>query len=130
MAAQLKHWEHLHKTADEMWSVGVAVIVTAIWRWNVDRCHPDGRKEQKVEEAVQRAGGAIVEAYNRYSLGLLPYTTGKVTRIRLAEAIDSWTRKERNDERETERETITRVGFFDGGSRGNPEPGGSGSVIV
>jgi hypothetical protein len=40
------HWEDLQKTADEMWAVGVAVMLTAIWRRNVDRLHPEGRKEK------------------------------------------------------------------------------------
>ncbi|OWZ03842.1 reverse transcriptase [Phytophthora megakarya] len=113
-----------------MWGVGVATIVTVIWRWNVDRRHPDGRRQQSLQEARHRARGAIVQVYERYRLGLLPITTSTENRLRVAGAIVSHCRETERLLDAEEKIRYTRVGFFDRGSHGNPVPGGSGSVIV
>jgi ribonuclease HI len=127
---KMKQWEVLQKTADEMWAVGVAVMLTAIWRRNVDRLHPDDRKERGIAEAVRAGGAAVNEAYRRYKLGLLPWTIATAPKLRVAEAIaDKCRRAEAGGGQDAE-EQGTRIGYFDGGSRGNPGPGGSGSVIV
>jgi ribonuclease HI len=124
------HWEDLQKTADEMWAVGVAVMLTAIWRRNVDRLHPEGHKEKGIRKAVMVGGAAVNEAYRRYRLGLLPWTVAKASSLRVAGAIAEQCQLMDEVAEEANREQHTRVGFFDGGSRGNPGPGGSGSVFV
>jgi hypothetical protein len=124
------HWEDLQKTADEMWAVGVAVMLTAIWRRNVNRLHPEGHKEKGIREAVMVGGAAVNEAYRRYRLGLLPWTVAKAARLRVAGAIAEQCLLMEEVAEEADRDHLTRVGFFDGGSRGNPGPGGSGSVFV
>jgi len=66
--------DNIHTTADEMWAVGVAVTLTAIWRRNVDRVHPDGRRTKTLAEAIAAAGVSTHEAYARYRRGLWPLT--------------------------------------------------------
>jgi hypothetical protein len=72
--AHIEPWNELHRTADEMWAVGAAVTLTAIWRRIVDRVHPDGSRKQTLEEDIAGAAGAVRGAYARYRRNLLPLT--------------------------------------------------------
>ncbi|KAE9116137.1 hypothetical protein PF005_g9638 [Phytophthora fragariae] len=77
-----------------------------------------------------RVRGEVKEAYERYRLGLYPLTSRTAPRMRAAEMISQkWARVD-EEQGGQERKDITYVGFFDGGSRGNPGPGGSGSVVI
>jgi ribonuclease HI len=127
---QPEPWEDVQRTVMELWVVDVAVTITAIWTWNVDRVHAEEGKESTLQEALASLGGAVREAYERYRLNLSPVTRNTIARIQVAAAIRKhWVRNEGpTDEGEQEREP--RIGFCDGGSRGNPGPGGSGSVVV
>jgi ribonuclease HI len=75
-------------------------------------------------------GAAVNGAYRRYRLGLLPWTVAKASRLRVAGAIAEQCQLMDEVAEEADRDQHTRVGFFDGGSRCNPGPGGSGSVFV
>jgi ribonuclease HI len=57
-------------------------------------------------------------------------TSARHTRIQVAEHIWRQWGAEQKGKAAREEMNSVRVGFFDGGSRGNPGPGGSGSVIV
>jgi hypothetical protein len=103
------------QTVSEMWVVGVAVTISAILRWNVDRVHEEDRNQTGLAEAVAKTGGAVREAYMRYNMGLLPLKRSTHTRYREAEEVcRHWLSKE-NIEVVPEWGKEMRVGFFDGG---------------
>jgi ribonuclease HI len=127
---ELTQWEDLQHPADAMWAVGVAVMLTAIWRRNADQVHPEEREERGLVEAVKEAGAAVSEAYARYRMGLLPWTKDTAVRLQIADVIARQCKQMDASAKESSRDRCVRVGFFDGGSRGNHGPGGSGSVVV
>jgi ribonuclease HI len=128
--AQFEPWEDVQKVVTELWAIGVAVTITAIWRLNVDRVHEDGDRVTSLQEALSKWGSMVREAYERYKLRMYPVTQSSYSRIQVAEVIrNRWAA----DEGRLEDAGVggpLRIGFFDGGSRGNPGPGGSGSVVV
>ncbi|GMF29166.1 unnamed protein product [Phytophthora fragariaefolia] len=130
----LEPWSDVIEVASDLWQQGVAVLITHIWRRNVDRVHHDGRKERKMVEVTSGARGSIVEAFERYKLGLYPLNNLSELRLRIAEFILTKWRTFVHNEPEHQvvavGARVKRVGFFYGGSRGNPGPGGSGSVFI
>jgi ribonuclease HI len=125
---KVEPWGDLHKTDEEMWVVGVAVTLSMIWRRNVDQVHEEAGASHRLKDAAAQTRGAVREAFLRYRMGLLPVTTATITRLRVA-VCKHWVGEERPALGPT-REKVIRIGFFDGGSRSNPGPGGSGSVVV
>ncbi|KAE9127053.1 hypothetical protein PF010_g1549 [Phytophthora fragariae] len=127
---EVEPWDQVTEVACSMWALGCAVTLTALWRWNVDRLHPEGKKAAAIADQLRRYQTSVVEAFERFRLGLYPLTTASYIKIWAAgEILKHWRRKDfiavpekRND--------VVRVGVFDGGSRGNPGAGGSGSIIV
>ncbi|KAG6943732.1 hypothetical protein JG687_00018278 [Phytophthora cactorum] len=113
-----------------MWKVGCAVTITAIWRSRVDSLYTDGLKRI----LLQTLGGykkAIYEAFGRFKLTLYPLTGQAKVDIEAAELIQrTWMILSEFNDSWLEHEQQLRVGVFDGGPRGNPGSGGSGSVIL
>ncbi|KAG1706346.1 hypothetical protein DVH05_001493 [Phytophthora capsici] len=111
--------------------MGCAATITAIWRWKVAEVHPDGIDSGQLEDAVNRLKASLQDTILRYKLGLFPLTLRSHERIIVAKRIlATWAAATRQTDAEDGGGSGTRVGFFDGGSRGNPGPGRSGSVIV
>jgi hypothetical protein len=124
-------WTDIHKAATDMWRLGAAVLLTAIWRWNVDRLHPEGRRARTLAEAVTGAMSGVKEAYARHKMGKFPLTAMSHTALRIVGKIIRHWAEEQNEPTQVSKSTaMQRIDFFDGGSRGNPGPGGSGSVFV
>ncbi|KAG1711360.1 hypothetical protein DVH05_008613 [Phytophthora capsici] len=124
-------WNEMHEVAGAVWTMGCATMITALWRWKVAERYPDGntRPEEVVE--IQRTGERMKEVLLRYRAGLFPLSARSYKKLTVVERI----RRQWADVRMTagsRDRTNERVllGFFDGGSRGNPGPGGSGSVLV
>jgi ribonuclease HI len=128
--ARFEPWEDVQKVVTELWAIGVAVTITALWRMNVDRVHEDGDRATSMQEALLKWGSAVREAYARYKLRLYPVTQSSVSRIQVAELIGNHWAADEGRLADKVMGGPMRIGFFDGGSRGNPGPGGSGSVVV
>lgn len=127
---QIEPWDVIGEVANAMWAIGCAVIVTGIWRWNVDRVHQEEGPRRTLSDAVSSVKRAVLEAYRRYRLSFFPLTPVTKPKIEVADFILQRWSGDMIRERHGVGDAIERVGFFDGGSRGNPGPGGSGSVIV
>jgi ribonuclease HI len=124
-------WEEIHAVAREMWRLGIAAVLTAIWRRNVDRRHPDGRRLRSLEEEIATCMAGVAENYVRYRQGKLPVTADSWIALRTADAVrKKWGAQTIETGIAGAKRLSERIGFFDGGSRGNPGPGGSGSVFV
>jgi hypothetical protein len=106
-----------------MWAVGTAVTVTAIWRRNVDRVHPDGTRKHSLEEDIAGAAGAVQEAYARYRRNLLPLTPATAAKAQVAEQIWGHTAEAKTISETRIGGYETRVGFFDGGREAIQDPG-------
>ncbi|GMF26118.1 unnamed protein product [Phytophthora fragariaefolia] len=89
---------------------------------------------ETVREASTGAHNGVLEAMTRYRMGLFPLTAETEPKLRVTDFILKMWRLGSMDRRccngSNTLTTGSAVGFFDGGSRGNPGPGGSGSVIV
>ncbi|KAE9261555.1 hypothetical protein PF001_g32372 [Phytophthora fragariae] len=83
----LEPWETLHTVAEEMWAIGCAVTVTAIWRMNVDRVHPDGQKPLRSQERLQKYNAMVKEAFERCKWGTYPLTRESKPKLQVAEQI-------------------------------------------
>jgi hypothetical protein len=83
---EITEWAEMHKRARELWQLGVAVVVTAIWRRNIDRGYPGVRKLRTIEDNMTGAMEGVTEAYARYRWKLFPVTHSTLTAIRTAEA--------------------------------------------
>ncbi|GMF59739.1 unnamed protein product [Phytophthora fragariaefolia] len=132
-------WKILYEVANEMWELGCAVTAAAIWRRNVERVHPEGKPPNTLREQLGMHNNKVKETY-LHAIGLrytskYPLTAPSKCKICITQQIKrrwcqsgwtglDWTRETTVDE------AVTRVGFFDEGSRENPVPGGSRSVIV
>lgn len=81
-------------------------------------------------EALQRSRAAVGEAFRRYRRTLYPLTLASKPRLAIASQIVTRWESIGITERLSELTGPTRLGFFDGGSRGNLGPGDSGSVWV
>ncbi|GMF24421.1 unnamed protein product [Phytophthora lilii] len=123
-------WDFIFDVANDMWALGRAVTMSYIWRWHVEQAYLDGRPKATVHEAVLRWKEAVLNAWYRYNLGHFPLTMRTAAADRVANYIMiKWNAFITTHPTSDSFEPI-RVGFFDGGSRGNPGPGGSGSVVV
>ncbi|KAG1704887.1 hypothetical protein DVH05_004915 [Phytophthora capsici] len=103
------HWEVMDAVAADLWTLGCVVTMTAIWRWNVNRKYPEAGMAMTITDYPLTSD----------SSPKLAIVTKIINRMRDTGGKDTWVH-----------EGVSRVDFFDGGSRGNPGPGGSGSVIV
>ncbi|GMF14998.1 unnamed protein product [Phytophthora fragariaefolia] len=95
---QVERWEDLFAVALDMWRLSVTMTLTAIWRRNVDRVHPDGRRALTIDEATSGARAVIVEAFARYRYGLHPVTKRTVTKLQVAEFIGAQWRSEGSEQ--------------------------------
>ncbi|KAG7376700.1 hypothetical protein PHYPSEUDO_012865 [Phytophthora pseudosyringae] len=121
---------HVHGVMQHCWNIGVVVMLQAIWK---RRCrYRDTYEDATAERALALLQGRLRTAYLTIRLTTLSTTrqpahhmAAKVCRTALTQtsshSLGGLTPT-------TEREQL--VLFFDGGSRGNPGPGGSGSAIV
>ncbi|KAE9079743.1 hypothetical protein PF001_g4595 [Phytophthora fragariae] len=126
----IEPWENVCEIASAMWALGAITTISVLWRLNVDRRYPEGKKQYTPHEQLRRYRGAITEAYERFRLMLYPLTRKSHSKILVAErVIDQW-KQEAQVAARSIGEQVVRLGFFDGGSRGNPGPGGSGSIFV
>ncbi|GMF21501.1 unnamed protein product [Phytophthora fragariaefolia] len=66
---KFEQWDLLTKVTQDLWQIGVAVTLTHIWRRNVERVQPDGRKGQTVREASTGARSGVLEAMARGNPG-------------------------------------------------------------
>jgi ribonuclease HI len=124
-------WSAMHKVVRDLWKLGIAVVLTAIWRRNIDRGYPDGRRTRTLAESISGAMDGVAESYERYRLGRLPLTSATLIPIQTTEQLlRHWRHIQPQMEDGRHWLQPVRIGFFDGGSRGNPGPGGSGSVII
>ncbi|KAL3662126.1 hypothetical protein V7S43_012927 [Phytophthora oleae] len=124
-------WGCLREAINTLWAIGCAVVVTSLWRWNIDAVHPQFLSPRTVEGVIAGTRKGIEEAYRRFLVGLFPLNGASYAQLVVTDMVV------RNVEQNGERKNmnivhdgVPRVCFFDGGSRGNPGPGGSGSVIV
>jgi hypothetical protein len=74
----------VQKTATELWTVGVTVTITAIWRWNVDSVHAEERRTTTLQKT--KWGDTVREAYERYKLRMDPVTRSTIASMQVAEA--------------------------------------------
>ncbi|GMF36805.1 unnamed protein product [Phytophthora lilii] len=123
-------WDHLYNTAAKLWALSCAVTLTVIWRLNVDRVHGNGSKQLIFGWRSQ-----VRDAISRYMSNLYPLTATTKYLIAITAALLNRTFDEQISPMDTDSSytniyNFTRIGFFDGGSRGNPGPGGSGSVGI
>jgi hypothetical protein len=109
---EIEERDDLHATARELWNLGIAAVLTVIWRRNVDRAHPDGRRVRTIVETVTGAMAGVVEAYARYRM---PVTQYSLTSIRSTDVVlRRWRQLEPTWETVGEVDRIIRIGFFDG----------------
>lgn len=118
--------DSLYTVVNERWALGCAITITAILRWNVDRLREDEQVARTIGEAVEGFRKTIGEALIRYRMALFPHTSASKHKMDVA---SHW-RTVRVLIAPAKTTGPIRVVFFDGGSRGNPGPGGSGSVWV
>ncbi|KAL3664813.1 hypothetical protein V7S43_009993 [Phytophthora oleae] len=124
-------WDHLQNTADAMWAIGCAVVLTAIWRRRIEVVHPelDGRILPQ-QQAALSTKKQIMESYRRYRLGLFPLARRTYEQLGVVDGILARFVQDNAIPEGPVGDGVTRVCFFDGGSRGNPGAGGSGSIIA
>lgn len=122
---RLEPWDTLHKVASQMWALGCAVTLTAIWRWNVDRRYPKGMRLRTLQEAIEVHRKTIQEEYDKFKLRYNPITKRSAASLAVATQIARQWRKAAEAVTQHATYTQERVGFFDGGSRGNTGAGGS-----
>ncbi|KAG3220401.1 hypothetical protein PC129_g8824 [Phytophthora cactorum] len=97
---------------------------------DLENAHPEETIERSLEAAVARWRAAISDVFARYRLSLFPLKGPARSRLAVADAIRArWVSADR-PRMEGAADSTERVAFFDDGSRGNPGPGGSGSVVV
>ncbi|KAG3112127.1 hypothetical protein PI124_g10292 [Phytophthora idaei] len=122
------YWDHLHTTASQMWAIGCATIITALWRRNVDHKYPSGRKPLLREGELHAVRAVITDGFRKYRMGRAPLTGDSIKKMQIADhIIEKWL-KTTTGGSTPEVAEVQHLGFFDGGSRGNPGPGGSGRV--
>lgn len=90
--------DKLYEVVNAMWVLECAYVVSAIWRWNVDRVHGDGNKARTIAEAVAGCKRAIREAFVRYIMQLYPLDSHSKQGIDIAMQFRSggkarWTQK-------------------------------------
>ncbi|KAG3063109.1 hypothetical protein PI125_g24402 [Phytophthora idaei] len=123
-------WAVMHDVAQTLWERGCVATITTIWRRNINNAHPEETIERSLEAAVARWRAAISDVFARYRLSLFPLKGPARSRLAVVDAIRArWVSADR-PRMEGAADSTERVAFFDGGSRGNPGPGGSGSVVV
>lgn len=72
-----------------------AHVVTAIWRWNVDRVHGEPSSEQTSTQAGWGCRRAVKEAFVRYRVTLYPQTAQSKHETEIARKISMrWEREE------------------------------------
>jgi hypothetical protein len=115
---------------NKMWSAGCAVVITAIWRWQVDLVYTltsNGRTREAVTATVV---GQLNSLYQRQSWRYLPLIQTSQAKYRVAFETG---RKLRSGiegcQTALKPNQQSQVGFFDGGSRGNPGAGGAGASL-
>ncbi|KAG1692212.1 hypothetical protein DVH05_025642 [Phytophthora capsici] len=123
-------WETLEAVASAMWNIGSAVTLTAIWRWQVDRLYGRAGTDLTPQAQVSKLRKQITEALERFRLKFLPVTQSTIRSLTIAEFIMRRLNNPKHHHRVFGEMDRVRIGFFDGGSRGNPGAGGSGSVMV
>ncbi|KAG2772778.1 hypothetical protein PC129_g19895 [Phytophthora cactorum] len=65
-------WEVLFDVANEMWVRGCAATVTAIWRRNVERVHPEGAVPTTLDGAVAKWVHFVADVFCRFRLSCYP----------------------------------------------------------
>ncbi|KAF1777803.1 hypothetical protein GQ600_2855 [Phytophthora cactorum] len=91
-----EYWDYIHQVAAELWILGCAAVITAIWRWKVTKVHSNGYKPLTEAAMLQNTKGQLLEAYRRYQLGLLPLTAVSRRKIDIAEQVRTrWERIQR-----------------------------------
>lgn len=68
----IAEWDVLERVAQDLWEAGCAVMLTAIWRWNVGRKHDTVRSRCAVDEHASEAIHQVTEAMQRYRLTYYP----------------------------------------------------------
>ncbi|EEY55033.1 uncharacterized protein PITG_08619 [Phytophthora infestans T30-4] len=102
----------------------------ASWKHIKETVHGHEGLVQMVTDIVRGVSGAVREAFAMYRLGLYPLTPSNSVKMQVAlEIARHWGQPVAGPDY-TEAEQTARIGYFNGGSRGNPGAGGSGSLIV
>ncbi|KAG1706307.1 hypothetical protein DVH05_001455 [Phytophthora capsici] len=124
-------WNELHEVAAAVWTMGCATMITALWRWKVSESYPDGNARPTETNELQRTRVRLQECLLRYRVGLFPLTDQTHKKLLVVDRIRrQWAESRPSEGCREGMEGRILLGFFDGGSRGNPGPGGSGSVLV
>jgi len=122
-------WDALLPVVNDFWRAACAATLTRIWRWNVSQLY-----EADVMPCLS-GGIALFKMelrgiYERCRAHYLPLTPDSLANNMVATAVAGRLLAQHTLSVGPETHGPVNVAFFDGGSRGNPGPGGSGSIFV
>lgn len=118
--------ERIHTATEQCWRVGILTVLQLIWQWRV--AHFDVTKTTNLGAFAARLSIRLLQGYRtvlakaqRAPLAVRIATEIVVTALQVHQPLAAPMENSSG---------AVYVLFFDGGSRGNPGPGGSGSVIL
>ena len=120
--------QHLHHVAACCWRLGTALFFHGVWRWRVAYYDPLNNVEAAHHHALLidrlRQGYRTIQHYLHDGTGTAGARRAAAIMCRALTA--NWAPSTGPPNSTNHRFLL----FFDGGSRGNPGPGGSGAVVV
>jgi ribonuclease HI len=120
-----------YEVINAMWRACCATVITVIWRQQVDSVHAQQLQAISRETASAELSTQLTNTYRQLTWSHLPLTPATVHKYLVASTADrqlcewgvAWSQHDLTA-------PTSLVGFFDGGSRGNPGARGAGSVLV